>query len=76
MARNELGVLYEGNLPFHRVGNRLEDYVTYPQLNRGLKEDGVSRSLDPVDIGSHGLRGGGSCAMNTACGGKILQLKP
>ena len=73
VARNEIGAPYEGKLPFHRVGSRIEDYVTYPQLNEGLKADGVSQGLNEEDIASHGLRGGGGCAMEQSCGGNVLK---
>ena len=34
---------------------------------------GVDQGLEEGDVTSHGLRGGASKDMNTACGGKILQ---
>ena len=68
-----LGVPYDGERPFHRVGNQITDYVTYSQLNGGLKEDGVDQGLKEEDVSSHGLRGGSSKDMATACGGNTLQ---
>ena len=74
MARNELGVPYEDELPYYRVGNQIADFMTYPQLNKELKEGRVSQGLAAAGVSSHGLRGGGSKDIESACGGRILQV--
>ena len=40
VGRNETGVGPEPDLPFHRTGDALEDFVTYPTVNSELKDDG------------------------------------
>ena len=58
VGRNETGVGTNLGLPFHRAGCELEDFVTYPMMNSGLKDDGELQGLLREWVKSHGLRGG------------------
>ena len=55
IARNELGICFNAKLPFHRTGDQMADFITYPLLNRELKRDGVAQGLAEEDFASHGL---------------------
>ena len=73
VGRNETGVGRNRRLPFHRVEDTTPDFVTYPTVNSGLKDDGELQGLLREWIATHGLRGGGAKDMESALGGRTIQ---
>lgn len=73
LERSKQGVIFNGDSPFHRTSNNIDDYVKVPGIVRWLKVVDIMYCFQENSLSLYSVRRGGSTACEIARGGGDLQ---